>query len=132
MSDIGTKNVGSLLPDDIEARLATVQEAISGVEREKLSLESEISLKKNELAIVDSQLEGAKIELSKIVSESTSITNLLREREDKASQKETALDVFSTELEEKEKKLNRYLLIFENMREVVEKINPTKDVLSSK
>jgi len=121
MSDMGTRSMGSLLPEDIEARLANVQETISGLERQMITLQSEVNHKQEERDVVENNLKVALIELDKIVAETNSKKSELADRETKITQKESALNVYANALEEKEKKINKYLAIFENAKDILGK-----------
>jgi hypothetical protein len=61
----------------------------------------------------------ARADYSNRVASSDKITNELKERETKISQKESALDIYANALKEKEDKINKYLKVFENMKGVV-------------
>lgn len=118
MSTFGTK-VTSTLPEDIEARLAEVQRTISLLEGKIISTTNELEAKQKELAILVSKVEQANLDYTNKVSLSETVAKNLQEREDKAYQKESALDVYANALKEKENKINKYLAIFENMKDIV-------------
>ena len=113
------KGADSILPEDIEARLANVQEKISGLERQIITLNDEIGSKNMELNEVNSRLETAKSELDKTTTNAAGISAGLADRETVVAQKESTLNVYANALEEKEKKINKYLAIFENMKDVI-------------
>jgi chromosome segregation ATPase len=120
MSSFG-KSVGSLLPEDIEARLNQVQETISTLEGKIISLTKEVESKKVELENISSKVLDATADYNNKVSLSEKISLELKDRETKISQKESALDVYANALKEKEEKINKYLNVFEKMRDVVNK-----------
>lgn len=117
MSDIG-RSVESLLPEDIETRLANVQENISNLERRIIDLNKEVEEKLIEKNIVENQLGTAKNELEKATASFEIISLELNEREKIVAQKESTLNIYANALEEKEKKINKYLAIFENMKDI--------------
>jgi len=120
MSSFG-KSVGSILPADIEERLASVQETISRLDGQIIIASREVEEKKKALETLNVQLAGVKAEYDKKVSDSAAITTGLKERETKLSQKESALDVYANALKEKEERINKYLNVFENMKGVISK-----------
>jgi chromosome segregation ATPase len=121
MSTFGTKNVELNLPEDIESRLAQVQENISLIEAKIISTTNQVEAKKIELDILNSKVAEANADYTNKVNAGEKITSELRERELKISQKESALDVYANALKEKEEKINKYLNIFENMKSIVGK-----------
>ena len=121
MSIFGTRNVGSNLPEDIEARLAEVVKNVSLLEKEITEKTAEVETKKAELAILNSRVTEAAADLENKRIANEKITNDLNERENKISQKESALDVYANGLKEKEDKINKYLNIFESMKSVISK-----------
>jgi chromosome segregation ATPase len=121
MSTFGTKNVDLNLPEDIEARLAQVQENISILEGKIISTTNEVEAKKSELAILNSKVAEANADYNNKIAAGEKITAELRDRELKISQKESALDVYANALKEKEEKINKYLSVFENMKSIVSK-----------
>jgi len=121
MSIFGTKNVGSNLPEDIEARLASVVEKVSLLDREILEKTLEVETKKAELATLNARVVDINNDLENKKIAGEKLTADLNEREVKISQKESALDVYANSLKEKEDKINKYLNIFENMKSVISK-----------
>ena len=121
MSIFGTKNVGSNLPEDIEVRLAEVVNNISILERNITEKTAEVEAKKAELATLNSRVLDVNNDLENKKISSEKITAELAERELKISQKESTLDVYANALKEKEEKINKYLKVFENMRDIVNK-----------
>ena len=114
-------NVNSILPEDIEARLAAVQEKISLLDGKIISTTNEVEAKKTELGDLNSKILAANAEYNSVVTNSENINKTLNERETKLAQKESALNVYANALEEKEKRITKYLNIFENMKDVVSK-----------
>lgn len=121
MSTFGTKNVSLDLPEDIEKRLVEVQENISILEGQIINTTNEIENKKLELDAINSRIENANIELNRKIVEGDKLIEELTEREQRLIQKESALDVYANALKEKEQKINKYLEVFEKMKEVVKK-----------
>lgn len=119
MSGMGSRAVDSLLPTDIEERLAKVQLVISQLERQRMTLADDVEAKKALLVAVNADLTAANVELIKVKDSSETISAALSDRELKISQKESALNVYANALQEKEKKINKYLALFESMKDVV-------------
>jgi chromosome segregation ATPase len=120
MSSIG-KTVSSNLPEDVEERIAYIQESISLLERKNIDLDSEVEAKKNIVSGLNDKILVATSELNKIISEQETRISSLNDREAKIVQKESALDIYANALKEKEDRINKYLAIFENMKSVVSK-----------
>jgi chromosome segregation ATPase len=116
MSTMGHNNINSLLPADIEEKLSAAQETISNIERKIILINGELETKQNELALVTTQVFDANNDYKNIISRSEIINKELRDREIKLNQRESALNVYASALEEKEKKINKYLSIFDNMK----------------
>jgi chromosome segregation ATPase len=120
MSDFGTSKQ-SILPEDIEARLARVQENISILDGQIIKANTELESKKLELSSINSSIASAVEDYKNKVSAGEVLTKNLDEREAKLSQRESALNVYANALEEKEKQINKYLVIFENAGKIISK-----------
>lgn len=116
---MNSKPISSLLPEDIEEQLANAKNKIFSLGEQLKTGEINLSAKKQELAILDGKL----IEVNAKIVEITTIIDTknaeFSERERKLAQRESALDVYANALEEKEKKIKKYLVIFENMKDVI-------------
>ncbi len=119
MSTFGKTN--SNLPEDIEERIAAVQTKISLLERNKIDLESAVETKRKEASDLDIRISAARTELEKLLADHTDKILALEEREKQVASKESALNVYANALKEKEEKINKYLSIFENMKNVIGK-----------
>lgn len=108
-----------MLPEDVEERVAKIQETISLLEGRSISLDKEVKQKQDDLNLVNSSILRAKQELETIEVKSQEVSAQLADREAKVAQKESALDVYANALTEKEKKINKYLSIFENIKDIV-------------
>jgi chromosome segregation ATPase len=120
MSSMG-KTVDSNLPEDIEERLTSVQEKISFLEREKITLESDVANKKGEQTTLNIQISEARLDYENIVNNGKKILEDLKNREERIVQKESAMDVYTNALKAKEEKILKYLAILENMKEIISK-----------
>jgi chromosome segregation ATPase len=109
----------SILPEDVEEKLKKVQKIITdlGEQREKAEKDTEVA--KTDLVVVLKSLEEANIKLSNVNSKCDVIEAEIKDRESRISQRESALDVYANALQEKEKKINKYLTVFENMKDVI-------------
>jgi chromosome segregation ATPase len=118
---MGGTGVNSLLPEDIEERLSAVRENISLLERELITAQSDVEAKKTEFKEWSDKAEAARLDYEKRLAVSEGLSVQLNDREAKISQKESALGVYANALKEKEDKVNKYLNIFENMKNVISK-----------
>ena len=118
MSGIGAPKP-SLLPKDIEVKLTEVKNTISNAGIKIKSLNAEIEVKTNELAVVTNSLNEAKEVYTKTIEDNQTALREVKDRENKLDQRESALNVYANALEEKEKKINKYLAIFESMKDVI-------------
>jgi chromosome segregation ATPase len=121
MSLIGKINTESNLPEDIEKRIEEYKESISLLERQKLDLENSVGSKKIQEQELSQRITDAHNELNRIVAEQKTRISSLEEREEKISQKESALDIYANALKSKEEKINKYLAVFDNMKNVISK-----------
>ncbi len=121
MSGIGIQSVASLLPDDIEARLAEAQLAISKMNEQISSLQKCIDDKTNEQQIVAKKLVDTTEELNRVTALFESKKKEMSDKEESLNTKEAALTVYANALGDKEKKINKYLNIFDRMKDVVGK-----------
>jgi len=119
MSTMGTNAFNSVLPEDIEKRLKSAQEIISTIEGKIVTAQNELEAKELEFKIINSKVEEATADYNNKVAKNEDILNTIKDRETKLAQKESALNVYTSALEEKEKKINKYLSIFENMKDVI-------------
>ncbi len=119
MSGMNSKPVSSLLPDDVEELLANAKKKIFSLGEQIKITEANLEAKKVELALADTKL----VEVTGKINEITSLIDTRNaeflEKEKKLNQRESALDVYANALEEKEKKIKKYLVIFENMKDVI-------------
>ncbi len=113
------KPVSSLLPDDIEQQLALAKSSIFKLGDQKKNLDIDIESKKKEQERLDLVLLQTNTEIQRLNSIMESKNIELADRERKVGQKESALDVYANALEEKEKKIKKYLMVFENMKDVI-------------
>lgn len=120
MSDF-TKTSDSILTDDVENKLRKVQSDMINLIKERDTIDETLKQKREELTNIQGLLEKANIELDRVVIAASEGSAKLSEREEKIKQKESALDVYANALKEKEDKLNKYLAIFERMKDVVTK-----------
>jgi chromosome segregation ATPase len=120
MSSMG-KTVDSNLPEDIEERLAKVHETISIIERKIDEGEAKVTSLEVQEAYLTDKIATKEKELDEVDKLCVSRVVDLDEREIKLSQKESALDVYANALKEKEERINKYLNIFENMKNVISK-----------
>lgn len=120
MSGFGKSNA-SILPEDIEVKLANIQKIIADLGDQKVAIEKDVEDKRIIQTALSEQISAANTELNRIVLESRAKIDELNDREGKITQKESALDVYANALQEKEKKINKYLSIFENMKDVISK-----------
>ena len=111
----------SILPEDIEIKLANVQRIISELGDLKLKIEDEVAQKRKDLEVITAKVEVANNELSTLNALYETKSLELKTKEEKVTQRESALDVYANALQEKEKKTNKYLSIFENMKDVISK-----------
>lgn len=87
------------------------------LKKEKLStLDVEIANRTKDLNDVLNKIENSKLVLVEIEKESSDKINELKKREDAVNKKESAVVVYANSLEEKERKINKYLAIFDNMK----------------
>ena len=108
-------------------------EWINKLQAEYNNLDSGIKLKKEEIVTVNSQLAEAGFVLNEVNNDitkaegrrndvNTEIETRLKEVADKearSNERESALNVYATALGEKEKKINKYLGIFDNMKDII-------------
>jgi chromosome segregation ATPase len=121
MSGINQKSPLSLLPDDIENLVKETQDKVNNLRQEISSIENDLKSKKV-------QQEEANIRLSETTAELNNKSKLLEEvnkdfinRENIIKHKESALEVYANALAEKEKKINKYLIILGSMKDVISK-----------
>ncbi len=119
MSGLHSSKEVSSLPEDVEQKMSVIQETIASLARRKLDLENAVVAKNSELDQVTVRLEHTNAESQRITALYEEKMSTLNERENKLSQKESALEVYANALQEKEKKINKYILIFENMKDVI-------------
>lgn len=119
MSDMGSNKVESLLPEDIEAILNKINSEIADLERKKFDIIKEIEEKFAELALVKVNLVNSNEEYNKVISKIALAEEGFKERETKIIQKESALNVYANALTEKERKINKYLAIFDGMKDTL-------------
>lgn len=119
MSGMNSKPVSSLLPDDIESQLALAKNKIFTLSEQRKSLDSDIESKKIIQGQLDAKLLEINNEIARINASNEARNSELNEKERRLSQKESALDVYANALEEKEKKIKKYLTVFENMKDVI-------------
>ena len=121
MSEISSKKIDSLLPEDVEAKLANIQAILANLDKQKLDLEIEIKDKTSQVEKLREKTAVAEGELEKINSVYQDKIKTINEKEAKLSQRESTLDVFATALSERERKIKRYIEVFENMKNVISK-----------
>lgn len=119
MSGIGYRGADSNLPADVEAKIANVQAVISQLEAKIISADNQLESKKSELLVLKTNIDSANTEYNRVIALTEASSSSLSDREQKIAQKESALDVYAAALQEKEKKINKYLSIFESMKDVV-------------
>ena len=111
----------AILPEDIEKQLGKVKTKIADLTSQNLALEKEHDDKVKLLDEVNIKINSANVELSRVEFLFNSIQKDLSDREVKLSNKESALDVYANALKEKEKKIAKYLAVFDNMKDVISK-----------
>ena len=121
MSEIRGTKIDSLLPEDIESLINKINSEIAILDRTKFDLTNETEATRKELESVKINLKNAQDSYNKIVSESEAISSGLKDRENKISQKESALDVYANALQEKERNVNKYIAVFDGIRNVLKK-----------
>lgn len=119
MSGIGAKIVKLDLPEDIEAQLTKVKNIITSLSIEKTTLEAEVEAKKVELSNYVDKIKDANTEYISISQTCDLKLQELKDKEDKIYQRESTLDIYANALQEKEKKIGKYLNIFEGMKDVI-------------
>lgn len=119
MSTMNQKSVSSLLPDDIEEQLSLAKSKIFTLSEQKKSLDNDIESRiktKNEL---DEKISEKSAELTQVTSSIESKNLDFNERERKLNQRESTLDVYANALQEKEKKIKKYMVVFEGMKDII-------------
>ncbi len=116
---MNSKTVSSLLPDDIEGLLSEAKNKVFLLGEQIKACEMTLVQKKAELATVDGRLIEVNAKISDISENIDNKNAQYAEKDNKIAQRESALDVYSNALQEKEKKIKKYLIIFENMKDVI-------------
>lgn len=119
MSNIGAPKDLSFLPEDVEQKLTDIQNLIVNLNRQKTDLSLVIADKSSVLDSLNKEIENANTELTRITSLYEGQNKAMDIRELLLNQKEEKLTIWATDLEKKEKQVNRYLAIFENMKNVI-------------
>ena len=118
MSGMGS-TTASILPEDVEEKLKNVQRIITELSDQKISAEKDTEAARNNLAEVNKLLDEANAKLAETTSQQAVLETQMQEREGSIAKKESALEVYSNALLEKENKINKYLKIFDNMKDVI-------------
>lgn len=121
MSEFHVAKIDSFLPEDIESLLTKINQEIAALDRKKFDLTNEVEAKNSELESVKSNLKKAQDDYDEFISKTNTIDAGLKERELKVSQKESDLSIYSNALQEKEKNVNKYLAVFDGIRNVLKK-----------
>jgi len=111
----------AILPEDIEKQLGKVKTRIADLTSQNLALEKEHEDKVKLLDETNVKINSANVELARVEFLFNSMQKDLSDREVKLSNKESALDVYANALKEKEKKIAKYLTVFESMKDVISK-----------
>lgn len=121
MSGISSKNVDTILPEDIEKKLADVQKIIADLMVQKDFYNRDVEVKRAEHIAIQKQIFDANTELNRITGLFESKKREIGDKEESLRLKESALNTYANALEDKEKRINKYLNIFERMKDVVNK-----------
>ena len=115
MSELSGR-ASSILPEDIEKRLANIQQIIADLDQQKQDGENYVAKLKSDISDLENKISTAKAEHERIVSLQISKDLELKDKESKLNQRESALDVYANALKEKEDKILKYIAIFEKMK----------------
>jgi chromosome segregation ATPase len=118
MSGMGS-TMSSVLPEDIEEKLKNVQKIIADLESQKTFSEKEAEVAKAELATITKLLESARTDFDDVTSKIKLAESKFAEKEGNLARKESALEVYANALVEKEKKINKYIAVFDNMKGII-------------
>ena len=121
MSDIGKLKVDSILPDNIEEKIRETHSTILGLIHGKEALQKEVDDKRAEYQKICTLLDGSNVELLRVEKAAKDKARELTDREEKVSQKESALNVYANALKVKEEKLSKYLSVFDRMKDAITK-----------
>lgn len=119
MSSAIGKRPADELPADLEEKVAAAQGVIAGLERQLFDLTELVGKKSAEEAALSARIEEARASLGRTVAEQEGRVAEIAAREEKVTQKESALDVYANALKEKEERINKYLAIFDNMKKAI-------------
>ena len=111
----------SILPENIEEQLVNVKTVVANLTSQNLALQKEHDDKVKLLSEINVKIDSANAELTRIEFVFNNIQKDISDRELKLSNKESALDVYANALKEKEKKIAKYLAVFDNMKDVISK-----------
>ncbi len=109
----------SFLPEELEQKLRDVQNTVNNLSGQKAALEKNIIEKNEELVSIGIAITNANVELSRITGIYEGRTKELNERDRKQNDRDAILSTWAADLEEKEKKINKYIAIFDNMKNVI-------------
>lgn len=105
--------------DELRKQESDIFSSIKLKNESVLAIDKNIATKTEELRLIVEEIKKANESLVKIKSEENTIKEKRDEENLRFMQKESALHVFATALEEKERKINKYLSIFDNMKGVI-------------
>ncbi len=109
----------SFLPEDVEQKLRDIENHIVSLNKQKADLDDAVSQKKADLASVCKDIDNANIELVRVTGLSEGKIAEMNARELNLNQRESNVETWANDLGKKEKQINRYLAIFENMKNVI-------------
>lgn len=119
MSNMGAPKDLSFLPEEMEKKLKDVDNYIFNKNKEKTDLETVIGERSAELVSLNTEKNNAVIELDRVTGLYKEKNREMDVRENRLKDEEARLTLWATELGKKEKQVNRYLAIFENMKNVI-------------
>lgn len=119
MSGMGSQRESPFLPEDVEEELRKVQNTVVDLNLKKTSLENEVASKDAQLVEINLKIHEANILLDDVTSRCREVEKSIATKEIAFSQKEEIFKITLKETEEREQRVNRYLAVFENMRNFI-------------
>ena len=116
---MGAPKDESFLPEDLEKKLIEAENHIVSLNRQIRDLDTAVVQKTAELTAITKDTNTANIELERVTALYVGKNKAMDDRELRLNQMSDALVVRETALAKKEKQVNRYIAIFENMKNVI-------------